>query len=203
MRKLSFVLLVCVFSFPSYAQQAVKEADGANVTLGAKADAAAGTGTVTAMAIFKQLHLDMLSGVAAPGAAGPASVIGWGALGSGATAGLERAVINCDLHVFKHITSATDTLAVQGVASQAVYICGVLGQAAGTATFFLENTASTNANCSSSNTQIAGVSTMVANGSTGFYSSTWGGLKNTAGNGLCINSTGTGGVDVDIWYAQF
>ncbi len=112
-------------------------------------------------------------------------------------------LISCDSHVFKHITSATDTLAVQGVTAKTVYVCGVLGQAAGTATWFLENTASTNANCSSSNTQIMGVATMVVNGAAGFYNAMWGGLKNTAGNGLCINSTGTGGVDIDIWYTQF
>lgn len=143
------------------------------------------------------------AGVATPGGAPPTNVIAWGALGSGATGGLSRSVINCDLHVFKHITTATDTLAVQGVASQTVFVCGATAQAAGTATFFLENTASVNANCSSSNTQIAGLTTMAANGQYGFYNPVWGGLKNTAGNGLCINSTGTGGFDLDIWYAQF
>lgn len=117
--------------------------------------------------------------------------------------GVATNLISCDSHVFKHITSATDTLAVQGVTAKTIYVCGALGQAAGTATWFLENTASVNANCSSSNTQIMGVGTMAANGSTGFYGASWGGLKNTAGNGLCINSTGTGGVDVDIWYTQF
>ena len=39
----------------------VTVADGSLTTLGAKADAAAGTGTVSAMALLKQLHLDMLA----------------------------------------------------------------------------------------------------------------------------------------------
>jgi hypothetical protein len=30
----------------------------------------------------------------------------------------------------------------------------------------------------------------------------WGGLANTSANGVCANTSGTGGVDVDIWYTQ-
>ena len=121
-----------------------------------------------------------------------------GASSSGATA----AAVICDSHVFKHITTATDTLAVQGVTAKTIKVCGVKAQFAGTATYFLENTASTNANCGSTLTQITGVITGAANVSDGFYSAIWGGLANTNGNGLCINSTGTGGVDIDIWYTQ-
>ena len=44
----------------TFAVQAT-EADGANTTLGAKADAAAGTGTVSAIALLKQLHLDAVA----------------------------------------------------------------------------------------------------------------------------------------------
>lgn len=123
--------------------------------------------------------------------------------GSGATGGIQRGFINCDLHTFLHITSATDTLAVQGVASQIVYVCGATGSGAGTATWALENTASTNANCSSTKAQISGLQSAVAGSSSGFYNPIWGGLKNTSGNGLCVVSTGTGGIDVDVWYAQF
>ncbi len=112
-------------------------------------------------------------------------------------------LISCTGHVYKHITSATDTVAVQGVTSQVVYICGYRATFAGTATVFLENTASTNNNCSSTLTQIAPVETGVANTQFGFVSGYWTGLKNTSGNGLCINSTGTGGVDVEVWYQQF
>ena len=117
--------------------------------------------------------------------------------------GVTTALISCDNHVFKHITSATDTLAVQGVSAKVVYVCGWRARAAGVATWFLENTASTNANCSSSNTQITGVATEAANTGEVMNPAFWSGLKNTAGNGLCINSTGTGGVDVDIFYTQF
>ncbi len=113
------------------------------------------------------------------------------------------ALISCTGHIYKHITSATDTVAVQGVTSQVIYICGYRATFAGTATVFLENTASTNNNCSSTLTQIAPVESGVANTQFGFISAYWTGLKNTSGNGLCINSTGTGGVDVEVWYQQF
>lgn len=143
------------------------------------------------------------AGQVATGAAPPSGAQYLGANASGATGGHIAGLIICDSHVFKHITSATDTLAVQGVASQSVYICGWRSRAAGTATWFLENTASANANCSSSNTQITGLASEVANSGEVLAPGFWSGLKNTAGNGLCINSTGTGGVDVDVWYAQF
>lgn len=142
-------------------------------------------------------------GAGATGSAPPANSVYLGANASGATGGKLSGVIQCDNHVFKHITSATDTLAVQGVASQTIYVCSWRSRAAGVATWFLENTASANANCSSSNTQITGVATEAANTGETWGSNFWSGLKNTSGNGLCINSTGTGGVDVDIWFTQF
>jgi hypothetical protein len=158
----------------------------------------------------KFLKVNVSAGLAVPAwghvavaAAPPTGATYIGVLGSGATGGHVAAPIGCDSHIFKHITSATDTLAVQGVASQSVYVCAWRARAAGVATWFLENTASANANCSSANTQITGVATEAANTGEIFAPPFWTGLKNTAGNGLCINSTGTGGVDVDIWYAQF
>jgi len=62
-------------------------------------------------------------GIVATAAAPPANAVYLGANASGATGGHVIGLINCDSHVFKHITSATDTLAVQGVASQTVYVC--------------------------------------------------------------------------------
>src|SRR6185369_7991521 len=141
---------------------------------------------------------------AATGAAPAANAMQQAAVtGSATTGGKLQNVIQCDNHVFKHITSATDTLAVQGVTSQIIYVCAWRSRAAGDATWFLENTASTNANCSSSNTQLTGVATETTNSGEVFAPPFWTGLKNTVSNGLCINSTGTGGVDVDIWYTQF
>lgn len=142
-------------------------------------------------------------GAGATGSAAPANAVYNGTVQSGATGGQLKGLISCDNHVFKHITSATDTLAVQGVASQTIYVCGWRARAAGTATWYLENTASANANCVSTLTQLTGVATEAVNTGETLYNPIWGGLKNTSGNGLCINSTGTGGVDIDIWYTQF
>ena len=146
--------------------------------------------------------VDITNMSASTGSAPPSKGIYLGANASGATGGQMRGLINCDNHIFKHITTATDTLAVQGVASQTIYVCGWRSRAAGVATWYLENTASTNANCSSTLTQITGVATEAANTGEVNNNPLWGGLKNTSANGLCINSTGTGGVDVDIWYTQ-
>jgi hypothetical protein len=163
------------------------------VAVGTDTATIAGSSPTTALAAV---------GAVATAAAPPANAVYLGANASGATGGHIAGLISCDSHVFKHITTATDTLAVQGVASQTIYVCSWRSRAAGVATWFLENTASTNANCSSANTQITGVATEAANTGETWGGNFWSGLKNTSANGLCINSTGTGGVDIDIWYAQ-
>lgn len=116
------------------------------------------------------------------------------------------AAVGCDSHVFKHITSATDTVVVQGVSAKTIKICGALASFSGSAaqSIFLENTASANNNCSSSNTQITGLWTGNSSSPSteGFYNPIWGGLSNTSGQGVCVNSSGTGGVDLDVWYTQ-
>jgi hypothetical protein len=180
---------------------------------GAYASGSIGSGAVAAGAVVSGAYLsgslasgavvDITNMSASTSSAPPSKAIYLGANASGATGGNLKGLIACDSHVFKHITSATDTLAVQGVASQSVYVCNWRSRAAGTATWFLENTASANANCSSTNTQINGLASEAVNSGEIYAPSFWQGLKNTSGNGLCINSTGTGGVDVDVWYAQF
>lgn len=141
-------------------------------------------------------------GVGATGSAPPANANYMGANGSGATGGQQRGVINCDNHVFKHITTATDTNAITGVTSQVTYICSWRSRAAGVATWFLETSANTAGTCGTP-TQINGVATEAANTGETWGTNFWSGLKTSAANGVCINSTGTGGVDIDIWYAQF
>lgn len=120
--------------------------------------------------------------------------------------GTNQAQIQCDSFKFVHVTSATDTLLVQGVTAKTVRVCGVVASFSGSAaqSFFLENTASTNANCSSANTQITALVTGNASSPMpyGWYNPTWGGLANTSANGLCVNTSGTGGVDIQIWYEQ-
>jgi hypothetical protein len=170
---------------------------------GAVASGAVASGAYASGSLSSGAVVDITNMSVTTGSAPPSKALYVGANASGATGGQVAGLITCDKHVFKHITSATDTLAVQGVASQTIRICGWRSRAAGVATWFLENTASANANCSSSNTQITGVATEAANTGETMLAAYWTGLANTSGNGLCINSTGTGGVDIDVWYNQF
>lgn len=141
-------------------------------------------------------------GAAATAGAPPANAVYQGVSASGVLTGQ----VSCDNHIFKHITSATDTLLVQGVSAKIIKVCGVKTNFTGSAaqSVFIENTASVNANCSSTLTQIGplitGSSTVPF--SDGFYNPMWGGFANTSANGLCVNSTGTGVVDVEVWYTQ-
>lgn len=176
----------------------LKQVNGSTLSLGAALSAAA----IPVVTPTDQAAAAAL-GQGATGSAAPSGAVQAGFVASGATGGRMRGSVMCDNHVFKHITSAADTLAVQGVASQSIYVCAWRSRAAGVATWFLENTASVNANCSSTLSQITGLATEAANTGETWGAPYWGGLKNTSGNGLCINSTGTGGVDIDVWYTQF
>jgi hypothetical protein len=120
---------------------------------------------------------------------------------AGATAGQLNGLISCTQHGFKHITSATDTLAVPLVSGQTTYLCSYASSAAGTATWYFEDAAATG--CTSTLTQLTGLNSEAANTGRVIKSAYWDGIKTTAAHDLCIKSTGTGGVDVDYWYAQF
>lgn len=106
----------------------------------------------------------------------------------------------CTSHGFLHITTATDTLAVEGKANRVIRICGYKATFAGTATVYLES--ATDTGCASGFTQLTGVDSGVAQSVFGFYNPVAGGLQTPSGNALCVHSTGTGGVDVDIWFLQ-
>lgn len=121
---------------------------------------------------------------------------------SGANASGLSKIITCDSHVFKHITTATDTLVVELSSGKKTYICDwETDLAAGTATVYLETATSTT--CGGTLAQITGVKNLVANvgekGSSPFYR----GLSTPASDGLCAHSTGTGGFDIDVYYTQF
>jgi len=177
------------------------------VASGAFASGAVSSGAYASGSLASGAVVDITNMSVATGSAPPSKAIYNGTLQSGATSGFLKGSIQCDTHAFVHVTSATDTLLVQGVASQTIRVCGMLANFSGSAaqSIYLENTASTNANCSSTKTQIAGLLTgnSTAPLSTGFHNALWSGLANTSGNGLCLNSSGTGGVDVDVWYTQF
>lgn len=148
----------------------------------------------------------------APGTAGTASanvvtVQGVAAmtpvLGGVSSSGAISSEVGCDSHVFKHLTTTTDAILVQGVTAKTIKICGALVWFNGTNALYLENVASTANTCAAALTQISGQWQGVAQSTGGFYNARWGGLANTNGNGLCVNNvTTSGSVDLDIWYTQ-
>src|SRR5260221_1833328 len=73
--------------------------------------------------LIQGMWTDVRNGAGATGAAPPASAIYVGANTGGATGGFQQGLIQCNNHVFKHITSPTDTPALQGVTSQTGYLC--------------------------------------------------------------------------------
>jgi hypothetical protein len=118
--------------------------------------------------------------------------------------GAATALISCNNHVMRNnITTSADTNLIQGVTAQTIYICGWRVRANGVVNWFLENTASTAANCTSANTPITATAFEAVNTGEVMNPAFWSGLKNTAGNGLCINTVGTGGLSIDVWYTQF
>lgn len=179
---------------------AMKDATGTSVSM----DASTGSGSNCAP------QQTLVQGGALVGATNglfvqPGTSANW-AVGYTNSTGTNQAPIQCDHQKFVHITTATDTLLVQGVTAKTVRVCGLLLSFSGSAAqgVFLENTASTSANCLSANTQIGMLWTGNATTpmSSGWYNPTWGGFANTSANGLCINSSGTGGVDATVFYEQ-
>ncbi len=136
------------------------------------------------------------------GAAPPARAVYLGANSSGTTGGLLAGLIACNSHTYVHVTTATSTLLVQGVAGQAVYVCGMLANGQGAATVALEGTATTSLNCLAATTQLGGLMTMASGAAAGFYNPIWGGMKTGIASGLCAVSTNTGGFDLEVWTVQ-
>lgn len=119
------------------------------------------------------------------------------------TGGTAQPQIGCNRHAFLHITTAATTNIVPGVTSQNVYVCGWRSRSAGVATWQLVESTATGTTCTT-NTPMAGLATEAANTGEVMNPGLWSGLQTSAvSRGVCITSTGTGGVDVDVWYTQF
>jgi hypothetical protein len=109
------------------------------------------------------------------------------------------------LHTTYHTAAAGTTLLVQGVNAQTARVCGFSVNFAGNfgQSVALQSVATTSATCNAGTTQIGSLYTGTGTPSyAGFYNALWGGLAVSAGSGVCMSSSGTGSVDVDIWYQQ-
>lgn len=164
----------------------------------------AGTTAVTAASGVLQVGVVGNAGAKfdqATGSAVPANALYMGASSGGDLVG----VVTCGSHVFKHITTATDTNLVAGVSSQVIKVCGASFNFSGSAaqSAYLEDSNNQSTTCSSL-TQIGGLITGNSSSpsAAGFYNAIWGGLATSSGYNLCVNTSSTGGVDVDVWYTQ-
>lgn len=200
MQKLLAGVVLVVLAGAAHAQgvapPSVGIVDGADVTQGAKADSAATSGTGGSWTVASLLR-GILNGVqgTATGASPPAN----GNYIAGSSSGLLAGVVICDHHAFVHITSATDTMLVAHVAAKTVKVCGYKASFVGTNTVYLEQST---ADACTSPSQIAGADSGLAQSVFGWLNALWGGLATTAGDALCVNSSGTGAVDVDVFYTQ-
>jgi hypothetical protein len=160
------------------------------------------TGGQGSIGWMSQIYAAAITGTGATGSAPPSSAIYTGVLtGDGTTGGHIKALITCDSHVFLHITSATDTSLFTATAGRNIYSCGWRSRAAGTATWYLEDSA--NASSCASPTQLNGLASEVANSGEVDHTPFWNGIKSLGtGHGWCVHSTGTGGVDIDFYYTE-
>lgn len=157
---------------------------------------ASGTGTIQIPKIDSAGN-QYFAGSSPTGSAPPANAFYQGANQSGNLTGL----IVCDKFARAHITSATDAQLVNKSGTTVIYVCGKEVFAAGTATAFLEQSAS--GTCGTL-TQIDILLTLSATvpgivDHIPYYD----GINAAAGDSLCVNSTGTGGFDIGVWYTQF
>jgi hypothetical protein len=206
---------------------AVTVADGADVTQGAKADAAAGTGTVSIVSILKQLHLDVTGAIPAGSA-----IIGNVRIDQttpGTTNGVQvNAALPAGTNVVGYTSndpcaysqkinipiSITGTTTVKLLAlqtSQKIYVCSLsLIATAATIVNVFDGLISTT-ECNTAQEALIGAG--AAAGSGGLSLAANGGLTlgsgsgtialtNTAAHDLCISQSGSGGLAGNLTYVQ-
>jgi hypothetical protein len=107
----------------------------------------------------------------------------------------------CSSHIFKHITSATDTQAVAASGSTTIYVCDYSFSFGGAGNFYLEK--ATSGTCATL-TQLTGQWYGAANSGKVAAENWYRGVNTGASAQLCINtSTFTGPLDIDIYYDQY
>ncbi len=121
--------------------------------------------------------------------------------GSGATGGLLKAVITCDLHAFYTGTDTGSKTLVAGVSGRKTYICG-FALTTGTSATVLTLFKGTDADCATSGAAIGPPIALLANDKYGVMSSFWNGFV-TATNAdyVCINAGAGNQHTAEIWYA--
>lgn len=172
--------------------------DGAIATLGAEADAACSTdiATCTAEALYKRINQRLTSLIAAVNSAAltPPLAVAFSTNNANTTPHV------CGSHIYKHITTATDTQIVAASGSTTIYICDYSFSFNGTGNAFLEK--ATSGTCATL-TQIdqtwygaANLGKLAANP---YYQ----GLNTGASAQLCVNTSAGVSFDIAVNYDQY
>lgn len=137
---------------------------------------------------------------AATAAAPPANVVAVGANASGATGGLMKGLITCDLHAKYDASDNGSITLVTGVSGRKVYVCGYLMATGGTATN-LKLREGSDANCATNAADLTPAYQLTANNSIGFSSPFWTGLGvSTNAYYICINASAGNAHQAELWY---
>lgn len=107
----------------------------------------------------------------------------------------------CGNHIFKHITTATDTQIVAPSGSTTVRVCDIGFSFGGTGNAYLES--ATSSSCGGTLTQIDMAWYGVANLSKTDAEPWYRGLNAGSSNGLCVHTTGAVSFDISVYYDQY
>ena len=186
-------------------------ADGANVALGALADAACATdnGTCSVTALIKRTNQRLTSLIASLGGTGtvasavPATAV-YGAYGSdgGLSAGTAAltAPIICQNSVVISTASSGNVELVALTSGETVYVCG--WNVIATGTVAVQLVYGTGTACATSETNLTGAYPLVANAGL-VDRSDFAMMRTASGNALCIELSGAVQVDGVLYYTKF
>ena len=139
-------------------------------------------------------------GQVATGAAPPASVQYMGANASGATGGLMRGMITCDLHAKYDASDNGSKTLVTGVSGRKIYVCGYILATGGTATN-LKLREGSDADCASNGADLTPAYQLVANDKIGMQAPFWTGLTvSTNAYYACVNASAGNAHQAEIFY---
>lgn len=203
MRPLNLLAAIAVLS-PSlaWAQPGGGGSGGGPVTVAAGADVSegnitdapyAGSGNSTVVAALKGLYAAVATSI-------PSGTAIIGAIQSVTTNNANALPHLCGSHVFKHITSATDTQIVAASGSTTIYVCDYSISFNGTGNIFLEK--ATTGTCSTL-TQIDQAWYGVANAGKVAAIPYYQGLNTGASAQLCANTSAGVTIDIAVNYDQY
>jgi len=138
-------------------------------------------------------------GIAATAAAPPANAVYISANASGATGGLLKGIIGCDLKATYDGTATGNTELVALTSGRGVYVCGYSILAGGTVNVKLIS--GTGTACASGSANLTPAFQLTAQTGLVDGSPFWRGLKTPTAEALCINASGSTAVQAIVYYS--